>query len=78
MNQESRDIRSAVLGVVYLALLVILAIALFRFIVPAIIEAHFEGSLVVATFVGVAGAAGLVLLGWVMLRHIRGLLRPTE
>ena len=78
MSQDSRDIRAAVLGVVYLALLLLLTIALFRFIVPSIIEAHFEGSLVVATLVGIAGAVGVVVLGWVMLRHIAGLLRPTE
>lgn len=76
MSQDSRDIRAAVLGVVYLALLIILAIALFRFVVPAIIETHFEGSLVVAVLVGIAGSAAIVVLGWRMVGHIAGLLRP--
>lgn len=44
--------------------LVIGFIILFRYAVPLILEAHFAGSLITASVVGIGGVLALVWAGW--------------
>lgn len=59
-----RDIRVALGAVAGIAGLVIAFIFLIRYAVPAILEAHFAGSLITASVVGVAGVLALCGLAW--------------
>lgn len=71
-----REFKAAVLAVSGLAFSLLLGVIAFRVITPAILEAHFEGSTLVATLVALALAALLVAFTayWVRLvgRRLRG------
>ena len=69
-----REIKAALLAFVGLAVVVVGAVALVRFVVPAVLEAHFLGSVPVAVAVGVAGLVGLVALGWYFIGAVRRVL----
>ena len=43
-------------------------IVLFRYAVPLILEAHFAGSLITASVVGIGGVLALVWAGWKLWR----------
>lgn len=59
-----RDIKTA-LGIAGgIAAWVVAFIFLVRYVVPAILEARFSASLIVASIVGVAGVLALVWAGW--------------
>jgi threonine/homoserine/homoserine lactone efflux protein len=59
-----REIRIALGVAAGIAGLVIGFIFLVRYAVPAILEAHFAGSLITASVVGIAGILLLVWAGW--------------
>lgn len=59
-----REIRVALGAAAGIAALVIAFIFLVRFAVPAILEAHFAGSLITASVVGIAGILALVFAAW--------------
>lgn len=61
MGHEVKVALGAVAGI---AALVIGFIFLFRFAVPLILEAHFAGSLITASVVGVAGVLALSWAAW--------------
>ncbi len=65
-----REIKAALLAFVGVALSLVWAAALFRFIVPSILEAHFYGSLLAGGTVGVVGVIGLVVLMYAFLRAV--------
>lgn len=59
-----REIRVALGAAAGIAALVIAFIFLVRYAVPAILEAHFAGSLITASVVGIAGVLALVWAAW--------------
>ena len=59
-----REIKTALTIVAGIAALVIAFIFLIRYAVPAILEAHFAGSLLTASVVGIAGILALVWAAW--------------
>ena len=59
-----REIKTALTIVAGVAALVIAFIFLIRYAVPAILEAHFAGSLLTASVVGIAGILALVWAAW--------------
>lgn len=59
-----REIKTALGVAAGIAGLVIAFIFLVRYAVPAILEAHFAGSLITASVVGIAGILFLVWCGW--------------
>lgn len=59
-----KDIGIALRIAAGIAALVIAFIFLIRYAVPAILEAHFAGSLITASVVGIAGVLALVWAGW--------------
>lgn len=59
-----REIKTALGAAAGIAGLVIGFIFLIRYVVPAILEAHFAGSLITASVVGIAGILLLVWAGW--------------
>ena len=71
----AREFKAALVAVVYLGVLLLAAFILLRFIVPAILEAHFTGSLFAAAVAGFAGVIGLLYLGALMVGRVAGLLR---
>lgn len=63
-----REIKTALGVVAGIAALVIAFIFLIRYAVPAILEAHFAGSLITASVVGIAGVLALVAAAWALWR----------
>ncbi len=61
MNREIRTALGAVAGI---AGLVLAFIFLIRYAVPAILEAHFAGSLITASVVGITGILALCWCAW--------------
>ena len=59
-----REIKTALGAAAGIAGLAIGFIFLIRYVVPAILEAHFAGSLITASVVGIAGILLLVWVGW--------------
>jgi hypothetical protein len=59
-----REVKVALGAVAGIAALVIGFIFLFRFAVPLILEAHFVGSLITASVVGIAGVLALCWAAW--------------
>lgn len=66
----SRDVTAAVMLVIFIAILLIMATAIFRFIVPSILEAHFYGSVLAASATGLAGFVGLIETGFLMFKRV--------
>lgn len=60
----NREIKTALGSVAGIAGLVIAFIFLVRYAVPAILEAHFAGSLITASVVGIAGILALCWGAW--------------
>jgi hypothetical protein len=69
-----REVKAAVLAFVGVALAGAWLVALFRFVVPAILEAHFLGSVPAAVAAGVIGLVGLVWIAARFLRAVRKLI----
>lgn len=65
MNREMKTALGLVAGI---AALVIGFIFLVRYAVPAILEAHFAGSLITASVVGIAGVLALCWAAFVLWR----------
>jgi hypothetical protein len=65
MNTEMRTALGLVAGI---AALVIAFIFLIRYAVPAILEAHFAGSLITASVVGISGVLALCWAAFVLFR----------
>ncbi len=59
-----KDIGTALRLAASIAALVVAFIVLIRVIVPAILEAHFAGSVITATVVGIGGVLALVWVAW--------------
>jgi threonine/homoserine/homoserine lactone efflux protein len=59
-----RDIATAIRLAAGAAGLIIAFIFLIRYAVPAILEAHFAGSVITASVVGIAGVLALVWAAW--------------
>jgi len=70
-----KEIKAAVMAFTGIALGLLWAIAVFRFVVPSILEAHFYGSLLAGGTVGILGVIGLAVLVYVFFWRavIRGL-----
>ena len=71
----SRAILAGFLAFLSIGLLLMAAFALFRVIVPLILEAHFFGSVFVASVAGLFGTLGLGLLAGFLFKRIAGMLR---
>jgi protein-S-isoprenylcysteine O-methyltransferase Ste14 len=63
-GEMGREVRVALGAVAGIAALVIGFIFLIRYAVPAILEAHFAGSLITASVVGIAGMLALSWAAW--------------
>ena len=74
-NDENRAILAGFLAFLAIGLLLMAAFALFRVIVPLILEAHFFGSVFVASVAGLFGTLGLGLLAVFLFRRIAGMIR---
>ncbi|WP_332678550.1 hypothetical protein [Brevundimonas sp.] len=59
-----REIKTALGVAAGIAGLVIAFIFLIRYAVPAVLEAHFAGSLITASVLGIAGILALVWAAW--------------
>jgi len=59
-----REIKTALGVVAGIAALVLAFIFLIRYAVPAVLEAHFAGSLIVASVLGIVGILALVWAAW--------------
>lgn len=59
-----REIKTALGAAAGIAGLVIAFIFLIRYAVPAVLEAHFAGSLITASVLGIAGILVLVWAAW--------------
>ncbi|HEY0104372.1 MAG TPA: hypothetical protein VGB60_13010 [Brevundimonas sp.] len=59
-----REIKTALGVAAGVAALVIAFIFLIRYAVPAVLEAHFAGSLIVASVLGIGGILALVWAAW--------------
>lgn len=70
-----REIKTALGVVAGIAALVIAFIFLIRYAVPAILEAHFAGSLITASVVGIAGVLALCAAAWALWRWAVGSLK---
>lgn len=79
MSDPTRDGNRAILAgflaFLSIGLLLMAAFALFRVIVPLILEAHFFGSVFVASVAGLFGTLGLGLLAVFLFKRIAGMLR---
>lgn len=71
----NRAILAGFLAFLSIGLLLMAAFALFRVIVPLILEAHFFGSVFVASVAGLFGTLGLGLLAVFLFKRIAGMLR---
>lgn len=67
---EMREVKAAIAFVMATAGLCVLWVVLYRVLVPSILEAHFYGSVALATVVGIAGAGGLVWLAVFAIQRI--------
>ena len=73
-----REFKAAAVAVGGMALSLLFAVIAFRVIVPAVLEAHFEGSTLAATLVGFAMAAIVVLFTVHWVRLVGRLLRQSD
>lgn len=73
-----REIKAAFVAVFGLAFTLIFAVLAFRVIVPAILEAHFDGSSLVASFAGVLLALAVAAFTVFWVRLVGRLLRDPE
>lgn len=60
--------------VILMAFIIVLATGLLRFLVPSILEAHFYGSVLLASIVGILGVVALLYITVFLARKI---LRPV-
>lgn len=72
-----REFRVAIGSVAGIAAIVIGFIFLIRYAVPAILEAHFAGSLLTASVVGIAGILLLCAAAWRLWRWADAALKDT-
>lgn len=73
-----RELKAAMVAAGGLALSLVLAVIAFRVITPAVLEAHFEGSTLVATVVGFALAAGVIAFTVYWVRLVGRMLRAND
>jgi hypothetical protein len=72
----NRAILAGFFAFLAIGLVLMAAFALFRVVVPLILEAHFFGSVFVASVAGLFGTLGLGLLSVFLFRRIAGMIRP--
>lgn len=73
-----REFKAAALAVSGIAFSLLFGVIAFRVITPSILEAHFEGSTLVATMVALALAALLIAFTAYWVRLVGRLLRNAE
>lgn len=73
-----REFKAAMVAVGGMACSLLFAVIAFRVIVPAVLEAHFEGSTLAATMVGFAMAAAVVVFTVYWIRFVGRLLKPSD
>ena len=73
-----REFKAALVAVSGMALSLLFAVIAFRVITPAILEAHFEGSTLVAAIVGFALGAAVVVFTAYWIRLVGRLLRQID
>ena len=73
-----REFKAGVLAVLGLAFSLLFAVIAFRVVIPAILEAHFEGGTLVATLAALALAALLVAFTTYWVRLVARRLRDGE
>lgn len=73
-----REFKAAMVAVGGMALSLLFGVIAFRVITPAVLEAHFEGSTLVAAVVGIALAAAVVVFTFYWVRWVGRLLRQTD
>ena len=73
-----KGFRAAIIAVTFLFVLLLMAAAFFRYIVPSILEAHFTGSLFVASVAGLGGVITLAILAMWMARYVASMLRDDK
>jgi cytochrome bd-type quinol oxidase subunit 1 len=73
-----REFKAAALAVSGIALSLLFGVIAFRVITPSILEAHFEGGVLVATLVALLLAAALIAFTAWWVRLVGRLLRTVE
>ena len=73
-----REFKAAIVAVGGIALSALFAVIAFRVITPAVLEAHFEGSTLVATLVGLCLGVAVVVFTAFWGRLVGRLLRQIE
>lgn len=74
----SKEIRAALVAAFGLALTLLFAVIAFRVVTPSILEAHFQGSTLVAVLVGLCLAAALIAFTGYWVSLVGRLLRNIE
>lgn len=73
-----RELKAAMVAAGGVALSLLLAVISFRVITPAVLDAHFEGSTLVAVFVGLGLAAAIIVFTAYWVRLVGRLLRQSD
>lgn len=73
-----REFKAALIAVCGAALSLLLAVIAFRVVTPSILEAHFQGSTLVAALVGFVLGAAIVLFTAYWIRLVGRLLRQID
>ena len=74
-TEGNRGILAGFYAFLAIGLLLMAAFALFRVVVPLILEAHFFGSVFVASVAGLFGTLGLGLLAVFLFKRIAAMIR---
>lgn len=75
-SDGNRAILAGFFAFIAIGMVLMAAFALFRVVVPLILEAHFFGSVLVASVTGLFGTLGLGVLVVFLSRRIAGMIRP--
>jgi hypothetical protein len=74
-DDGNRGIMAGFLAFLSIGLVLMAAFVLFRVLVPMILEAHFFGSVFVASVAGLFGTLGLGVLAVFLFKRIAGMIR---
>lgn len=73
-----REIKAAIVAVFGMALTLLFAVIGFRVITPSVLEAHFEGSTLVAVIVGLSLAAAIIAFTTFWVRLVGRLVQDIQ
>jgi hypothetical protein len=72
----NKEVKAALVAVAAIIMTLFYAIVMFRVVVPSILEAHFDGSSMVAFLAGFTALLGLALLVYAWVTAVSRMLKP--